>query len=215
MDGGHEQPGGEGGDPPGGEPGTPLNQGTIARITNGGEDRYDNLILLCPVHYGELSAREGSSPGASLSRLKSEHEEWVRLSTEPETAASTSARYDPRFDGVTLLPRVHDGRALVALLGGVHSLQYDHDPPGNKRQRDLLGGFLHYLRGIVDVWAEYDGAERERVAFHLDRQIRALYRAGLLLFCGRYTAKASIAGTVGEWVILRLWILSEEVPGGG
>jgi hypothetical protein len=215
MDGGDEQVGAEGGDPASGEPTTPPDPGRIARIANSGDDRYDNLILVCAVHYGDLLARDGNASGASLSRLKTEHEEWVRASMDPEPAASMSARYDPRFDGITLLPRVPDGRTLVGLLGGIHSLQYDHDPPGTEREGDLLGRFLRYLIGIVDVWDEYDAAERDRVALHLDRQIGALYSAGLLLCCCRYTTEASIAGTVGQWVILRVWILSEGSPGGG
>jgi hypothetical protein len=192
-----------------------VEEGRIARITDRGDDRYDNLILLCGADYAGADSEKAAARSRSLKRLKSEHEEWVRRTVDSRPLSSPSSRYDPRFGGVTLLPRIHGGRQLVALLGGIHSIQHDHDVAEADGRHHLVGPFLQYLRGIVDVWERYDEAERDRVARHLDRQIEGLRRAGLLLCGDRRIAAAGIGGIVGEWVILRVWILSEILPQDG
>lgn len=45
----------------------------------GGDDTYDNLILLCPTHHRKIDkSPEGTFPVALLHSWKSQHERWVR-----------------------------------------------------------------------------------------------------------------------------------------
>ncbi|MBN1837118.1 MAG: hypothetical protein JW820_14780 [Spirochaetales bacterium] len=175
--------------------------GCIVTLRPGAGERYDNLILLCEEHAGESAER--------LERIKAAHEEWVRLSALAEHPSDPAVRYDPRYHGVTLLPRVRSGEVLARLLGGVHSVQYDRDEPGTPGGEELGEALFQYIRSITEVWAGYDAAERRRVVGHLEAQIAALDRSGLLLFGLRYAARARIAGTRGDWSILRLWLLRE------
>jgi len=184
----------------------------IVRIAAEGADRYDNLILLCARNHGAAETSAAGATAADLLRLKDEHEEWVRASAPAETGQSPGSRYDPCFAGVTLLPRIRGGRALVRLLAGVHSMQYDHDPLGASEER-LLEEFLQYLKGLLDVWGQYHAAERRRVVLHLDAQLDRLGEAGLLLCAARHASEAKLAGAVGEWVSLRVWVLREPAPG--
>jgi len=202
-------------DPP--EGAGPRKQGSIVRLSESAGDRYDNLILLCRDHQGMASSSSGAAaPGhapAHLRGVKARHEEWVRRSELADHPTDSAVRYDPRCQGVTLLPRVDSGRELAGLLEGVHSLQYDREEPGTAGEAKLVEGFLQYIRSITEVWKEYDPEEKNRAASHLEDQIAGLDRGGLLLFALRYSTEAGVAGVSGDWSILRLWILREGPPG--
>ena len=184
--------------------GRPARPGAVVRLDEAAGDCYDNLILLCLEHRSA-----GVRAGAKLGRVKEGHEEWVRRSALAEHSAGSAVRYDPRYRGVTLLPRVSSGLELGSLLEGVHSLQYDRDEPETPAEGELLERFFRYLRGVTELWAAYDPEEKQRAAGHLQDQLDALDRGGLLLFAARYTAEARVAGVPGDWSILRLWILRE------
>jgi hypothetical protein len=192
--------------------------GRVLRIADDGGDRYDNLVLLCGGDHGGDHGGEGlGGPGgraAYLLDLKDRHEEWVHTSTSRDQAHCPPTRYEPSFDGVTLLPRVRAGRQLARLLDGAHSMQYDHDPLGAKEE-GRLEEFLRYLRRLLDLWGQYDEAERRRAAVHLDVQLHGLAAAGMLVCAARHSAETTLAGTPGTWVSLRVWVLNEGNPGRG
>jgi hypothetical protein len=189
-------------------PPAPDTGGGGVRIEAGRGDRYDNLILLCRRRHDVAASGAMGEAAARLARIKDEHEQWVRASAPPERGRSPGTRYDPRFAGITLLPRIRAGGDLVRLFDGAHSMQYDYDPVAGAERR-LLEELLHYLRGLLEVWGDYREPEKSRVVLHLDALLHRLEEAGLLLCAARHAAQASIAGTDGEWVSLRIWVLRE------
>jgi len=153
-------------------------------VVDGGSDKYENLILLCPTHHTHVDkAPEGTYPEKLLHSWKVEHEGAIRTAGKTERFAERSelnreifrllAANKAIFD--TLGP--HSGVAKVDPTSNMFSLWHlrrlDRILPNNRKILNLLDTNHDLLRpsemNVIEAFRVHAEAYEQHVYERLDR----------------------------------------------
>jgi len=138
-------------------------------------DGYNNLVLLCKTHHKLVDDQPLKFTVKFLNELKCSHEAWVKQCLEPYKQGT-------KLPELLLLDRIHTGKELMVIFGGVYSHLFDHDEPQNEQEMELLGGFLQEVEDWIDAWGEIESGDRVRAGFELSKRIKELEALDFYIF---------------------------------
>ena len=145
-------------------------------------DEPENLILLCRVHHKMIDDQCETYTVDILSKLKTNHEEWVStsLSDEPKVPPIRIKRIKENIP--LFLVRLISGRDIMNVAGGALQFSFDHDEPRSAEEADLLGQFLQEVQDCAEFWNDTEAGERVKATFGLSERIKGLENAGFWVF---------------------------------
>ncbi|HQN42765.1 MAG TPA: HNH endonuclease [Anaerolineaceae bacterium] len=142
-------------------------------LSSNDRDKPSNLILLCRNHHKSIDDQPDIYTVDVLTRIKKEHEAWVRSRLSNTRQASTPTFFVFRVDtGTQFCNSVMVGQALMI----------QNDPPKTQEQADLIGDFVQSFQDYSDIWIDIGGKDRILAQFELDTFIRKLNEIGFLVY---------------------------------
>ena len=104
-------------------------------------DAPGNLILLCRVHHKMVDDQHATYTVEVLSKLKDNHEAWVRSCLAEET--TPPVRFRRIKENVpSHLFRLTRGTDVTAITGGASAYSFSHDEPKSESEAELIASFL-------------------------------------------------------------------------
>ena len=142
----------------------------------------------------------------------------------PETLQALAAAFDVRvpdlleaparqkeeLSDVRFLLRITHGKDLLAIVGGAHLFDFDHDEVRGE-EADLIGGFLQELQDWGDIFEEIEVGDRVRAAVRLTELIEELEQKGFWVFSLRGCIN-NFRNIAGLWDVAHVAVLRTENP---
>ncbi len=178
-------------------------------LINDDLDGYDNLILLCKIHHKLVDDQPDHFSKEKLKHIKFKHEHWVR---ESLGGNQREPNVGTKFQGITLLPRIHSGKDLVNIVKGAHFFRFDNDEPETFEEMEMVRSFLQELQDYGDILQDLDVGESVRAGFQLTQELEGLRQAGFLIFGERKIERLKVGGIVDNWIVAIVCILRETNP---
>jgi hypothetical protein len=150
----------------------------------GGSDKYENLILLCPTHHTHVDkAPEGTYPEELLHSWKAEHESAIRTAGKTERFADRSELNREIFQLLTANKAIfdalgpHSDVAKVDPISNMFSIwqlrRLDRVLPNNRKILNLLDINRDLLRpsemNVIEAFRVHAEAYEQHVYERLDR----------------------------------------------
>lgn len=136
-------------------------------------DDVDNLILLCRNHHKLIDDQLGAFTVDVLNEIKLNHETWVRNSLSPNKKVNSKLFFAFRVD---------TGTQLWNTVIQCDGYSFDIVQPETEDEVNLLGDFTQNITDYGDLWNVIENRDWIVAQFELDKQIKELNEAGMLVY---------------------------------
>lgn len=176
-------------------------------IKNYDYDQEDNLILLCANCHKIVDEQTDYYTTEKVIELKINHENYIRSITENKQPKDIF----PKFDGVTLLPKINSGKELYDLLANCMALEFDFEDTSDINENNFISGIAQDLNDYMDFFSfEIELGAKLRQLNPLNELIHLIKQNGFILF--GYLRKEKIAigdNRTDTWDIVTFSLLKE------
>ncbi|MEJ5055757.1 HNH endonuclease [Sphingobacterium sp. MYb382] len=171
-----------------------------------GYDQYENLLLLCRNHHKEIDELEDTYNEEVLRYLKTNHENWVRI-TLKNASEEISGNEKPLF-----LAQVTSGKVLYNIINGVYGYNTDYDESETQSEMDFIAYVLETIRNYGDLTGMSD-PDSVSMAYDLRQLLEQIDKRGYMLFADRGNQPMFLGNPKSEdWTVATLILRRKENP---
>jgi hypothetical protein len=176
-------------------------------------DAIDNLILLCATHHKMIDDQQETYATEVVRSIKRNHEAWVETKLRDDPAPPPVRVRRIRKNIPTHLPRIKNGKDLLAIAAGSSGHCFDHDHDLSESEVELVGGFVQEVSDWVDLSSSLEPIEHVRMAKRIQELLTDLENEGFFVFAAKEIQQ--LEGGIGApsaFPILHLSVMRANNP---
>jgi hypothetical protein len=116
-------------------------------------------------------------------------------------------RLEREFSLRLFLPRITEGRQMLAVVSGAHAFLPFNDVPQNAGEAETIAAFLECMRDWGDIVDDIDVGAHVRAQFSIGEALEQLKSHGFAAYAGRQSRRMRIAQELTDWSVAVVAVL--------